>query len=126
VDLVLHKPSAGQQHIKSVSKSGIEIGEAVFSCPLLLTAHELITAADTASLSEILSTHLDIITQWSPDVLLLGTGACSEFPTAAILWPLVKQDIGVEVMSTRAACHTFNLLLSDDRGVAAILMPIEV
>ena len=124
MDLILHKPNTGQQHIKSVSKSGICIGETVFNCPLLINPDELITAADNISLTELLTKHLEIVSQWSPDVFLLGTGTRSEFPSAALLWPLLRQDIGVEVMNTRAACHTFNLLRSDDRAVAAILMPI--
>ena len=34
-----------------------------------------------------------------------------------------QRGIGVEQMNTQAACRTFNVLLSDNRKVAAALLP---
>jgi uncharacterized protein len=56
------------------------------------------------------------------DVLVLGTGAALRFPAAACLQPLVQARIGIEVMDTQAACRTYNVLLSEDRRVAAAIL----
>ena len=56
------------------------------------------------------------------DVLVLGTGAALRFPAPACLQTLVEARIGVEVMDTPAACRTYNVLLAEDRRVAAAVL----
>lgn len=57
-----------------------------------------------------------------PEVLLLGSGRAFRFPAPALLAPLHAARIGVEVMDTRAACRTYNILLAEGRGVVAALI----
>ncbi|HSQ80406.1 MAG TPA: Mth938-like domain-containing protein [Casimicrobiaceae bacterium] len=56
-----------------------------------------------------------------PEIVLLGTGARQRFPHPRLLAPLIEARIGVEVMDTRAACRTFNILVAEGRRVAAAL-----
>jgi len=61
----------------------------------------------------------------SLDILLLGTGETFRFvPTA--LREGVRQQLGltVDFMDTGAACRTFNMLLAENRRVAAALLPL--
>jgi uncharacterized protein len=39
-----------------------------------------------------------------------------------VLAPLYQAGIGVEVMDTRAACRTYNILLAEGRRVVAALI----
>jgi uncharacterized protein len=55
------------------------------------------------------------------DVLLLGTGGHQHFPTPAQMRPLLEARRGIEVMSTAAACRTYNVVLAEGRIVAAAL-----
>jgi uncharacterized protein len=55
------------------------------------------------------------------EVLLLGTGARLRFPPPALTRAIHTAGIGFEVMDTGAACRTYNVLLSEDRRVAAAL-----
>ncbi|MEM7195363.1 MAG: MTH938/NDUFAF3 family protein [Pseudomonadota bacterium] len=57
------------------------------------------------------------------EVVLLGTGNRLRFPDPSIRVLLAQLGTGLEVMDTSAACRTFNLLVSDDRRVAAALLP---
>jgi uncharacterized protein len=57
-----------------------------------------------------------------PDVLLIGTGAKQVFPDPAVVAALHVARIGFEIMDTGAACRTYNVLLGEDRRVAAALM----
>ena len=57
------------------------------------------------------------------EIVLIGTGASQRFPKPATLRPLVEAGIGFEIMSTPAACRTFNILVAEDRKVAAALIP---
>lgn len=56
------------------------------------------------------------------EIVLLGTGARQRFPNPALLAPLMQAGIGFEVMDTRAACRTYNILMSEGRHVAAALL----
>ncbi len=57
------------------------------------------------------------------EIVLIGTGQQQRFPEPAALRPLVEAGIGFEIMSTPAACRTYNILVAEDRIVAAALIP---
>ena len=59
---------------------------------------------------------------YEPEMVLIGTGASQRFPHPRLLGSLTSARIGVEVMDTRAACRTFNILVAEDRRVAAALI----
>ena len=56
------------------------------------------------------------------EILLLGTGARQRFPHPALTEPLARSGIGLEVMDVRAACRTYNILVAEERKVAAALL----
>ncbi len=58
------------------------------------------------------------------DFVLLGTGAEHVLPPAPLLESLAAAGIAVDVMSTRAACRTYNVLLAEQRTVAAALIAV--
>jgi len=66
--------------------------------------------------------HLEALLALPCDVLLLGTGRKQRFPPAALLRPLIEAGRSVEIMDTQAACRTYNILLAEDRAVAAALI----
>lgn len=60
-----------------------------------------------------------------PGFLILGTGASQIFPSRDIRRAFVERGIGLEPMDTGAACRTYNVLLAEDRPVAAALIALE-
>lgn len=58
------------------------------------------------------------------DVLLVGTGAEIAHIPPDLRESLEAAGIGVEIMSSPAACRTYNVLLSEGRRVAAALLPV--
>lgn len=58
------------------------------------------------------------------DVLLVGTGAEISHAAPAFRAALEEAGIGVEVMSSPAACRTYNVLLGEGRRIAACLLPV--
>ncbi|MCE7997929.1 MAG: hypothetical protein HEP70_03615 [Rhodobiaceae bacterium] len=59
------------------------------------------------------------------DLLLIGTGATLEFPTADVRAYLANIPLHFEVMDTGAACRTYNVLLGEQRRVAAALIAVD-
>ena len=72
---------------------------------------DALTAADFARLL-----------QTTPEIVLLGTGATQRFPRPALTAPLHDAHVGLEVMDTRAACRTYNILVAEGRPVTAALI----
>ena len=60
----------------------------------------------------------------SIDFLLLGTGDHQRFPSAVIREAFAAAGVGLEVMGTGAACRTYNVLLAEQRAVAAALIAV--
>jgi len=56
------------------------------------------------------------------EILLIGTGWTHGFVHPRTYGALLGARIGVEVMETRAACRTYNILLAEGRKVAAALI----
>jgi uncharacterized protein len=58
----------------------------------------------------------------APEILLIGTGPKQRFPHPRLTRRLADKRIGVEAMDLRAACRTYNILMSEERRVAAALL----
>ena len=58
------------------------------------------------------------------DVVLVGQGAEIAPLPRPIREAFEAAGIGVEVMSTPSACRTYNVLLAEDRRVAALLLTV--
>ena len=56
------------------------------------------------------------------EIVLLGTGARQRFPHPRLTAPLAAAGIGLEVMDVKAACRTYNILVAEERKVAAALL----
>jgi uncharacterized protein len=58
------------------------------------------------------------------DLLLLGCGVRMAPPPAALRLALRHAGIALEAMDTGAACRTFNVLMAEERRVAAALIAV--
>jgi uncharacterized protein len=56
------------------------------------------------------------------DLVLLGTGDAHRWPSEEVREAFRQAGIGLDVMSTGAAARTWNVLIAEDRPVAAALI----
>ena len=68
------------------------------------------------------SPELATFLQMQPEILLIGCGAQKKHIPPSQLARLSSQNMGIESMDTAAACRTYNVLASENRKVAAILL----
>ena len=111
--------------IKAYSTGSIQVNETVYTEPLIVMPESLVTDWGAAPVKELSAGHFDALNEYAPEILLLGTGAVQTFPPARLMADLSRRGMGLEVMDTAAACRTFNVLMSEDRRVAAALLMIE-
>jgi uncharacterized protein len=65
--------------------------------------------------------HLEPALALQPEIVLLGTGAALEWPDADLMALCAARAVGLEIMTTAAACRTFNVLVHEQRRVVAAL-----
>ena len=117
------QPPGGQNHIQSVTDQEIKIGGEILQDSLVVTAESLIKNWGVNKPEDINQVHFKPILELEPEVVLIGTGKNQVFLPPELLMTFYRRGIGVEMMTTQAACRTFNVLLSDNRKVAAALLP---
>ena len=115
----------GRQVIQSFRPGQFAVSGTAFDGPILVTPEQTIPWTDAAAgplTTESfapLQPHLEVC-----EVLLIGMG-----PRFAMLDPAIRQclknwGVVADAMSTDAACRTYNVLLAEDRKVAAALLPV--
>ena len=76
-----------------------------------------------ASLAEVSIASLAPIFAAGAEILLLGCGRRMRPVPAALRTALRANGVVIDAMDTGAACRTYNVLLAEDRRVAAALLP---
>lgn len=117
----LTQETGSGNRIRSYQQHQVRINDETYDQSVIVTAEQLVTDWAPQSLAELEEQHLQAILDLDPEVIILGTGAQQQFPERIILQHILKTGIGVEVMSTDAACRTYNVLMAEDRRVAAAL-----
>lgn len=60
-----------------------------------------------------------------PEILLIGCGVRAAFISPPLRQALRDAGITIDAMDTGAACRTYNVLLAEERRVAAALIAVE-
>ncbi len=89
---------------------------------LLVLPDLLVEDWPVSRFEDLAETHFAALLEWTPAIVLLGTGRNQRFPRPRLHRVLLEARVGLEVMDTPAACRTFNILAAEDRKVAAALL----
>ncbi|HMB39057.1 MAG TPA: MTH938/NDUFAF3 family protein [Wenzhouxiangellaceae bacterium] len=111
-----------QYFIHSLDPDAIQIVEDRYSRSLILSPIEGVREWAVESVDALEASHFAPILEWSPDVVLLASGRTQRFPSREIQFEMLRNNIGLEVMTLEAAARTFNVLASEDRRVVAALI----
>ena len=110
-----------QPPIDGYGPGGFRVAGDWHAGPLLLTANGRKTFAapiTLETLAPVLAPDADL------DLVVIGQGEeIAPIPRDA-RQALEAAGIGIEIMATPSACRTYNVLLTEDRRVAAILVPV--
>jgi uncharacterized protein len=107
--------------IHRISDDAITIGAETYRRTVAVTPDVVFGEWDETPLAELTADDLDPLLESEPDILVLGTGTEIRFAPRTVTFALARRGIGLEVMDTRAAARTFNVLLGEGRDVAALL-----
>jgi len=115
-----------QFFIRSISEEGIRVHKDLFKSPFIISGQRIVPDWDVSSIDDIDEKALQVIFDLQPEVILLGTGRTQLFLPPTTQVHFFRQGIGFEVMTTDAACRTFNVLATEGRHVVAALLPLTL
>jgi uncharacterized protein len=110
----------GLQMIERYAASGFRVSGIIHSGPILVFPERTVAWAPAEVSEAGLS---PVIAEGGVELLLLGLGRRMRPVPAGLRMVLRQAGIAIEAMDTGAACRTFNVLLVEDRRVAAALLP---
>jgi uncharacterized protein len=108
--------------IEGYSAGWISISGRRYTRSLILTPSDIIEPWGPTKATDLTRQHLTAIKHLAPRIALIGTGDEPAFLDPALYAGLLERGIGVEVMTTGAACRTYNILVSEGRDVVAGLI----
>jgi len=118
--------SAGPRIIDAYGNGGFRIGGEAFQGSVLVLPDGAVTSwsADIATLSAD-SFEAVLAVSPHPEILLLGCGRRAAFVPPPVRQRLREAGIVVDAMGTGAACRTYNVLIAEERRVAAALIAVD-
>ena len=114
--------TSGINVIRSYAGGELRVNDNAYRGAVILSASTLIEMTNVQNLDDLLAVDVARILALEPELVLLGTGARQVFPAPAFGARFMRAGIGFEVMDTSAACRTFNVLVGEQRRVAAMLL----
>ncbi|HUC72044.1 MAG TPA: Mth938-like domain-containing protein [Stellaceae bacterium] len=114
---------AGRQVIERYGPSGFRVTGVIWRGSVLVFPDLTLPWAAVAPAAVTAESLLPVVEHGGVQIVLLGLG--SRMPTISreLRGALRQAGISLEPMDTGAACRTYNLLVAEDRRVAAALIP---
>jgi uncharacterized protein len=126
VEIIPLLPSQDRQILQAYGKDGFRVSDtqwagAVIVFPTRTVSWNVRTVADLT-----LEAFAPVGEASDPPVelLLIGTGSRMALLPSKLQAALRGTGFGIDVMETGAACRTYNVLIGEERRVAAALLPL--
>lgn len=88
----------------------------------MIVLPERILPWEVAGFDALEEVDFQVFLEMNLEILLLGTGPKQRFPHPRLTQALAAKRVGVEAMDLHAACRTYNILMAEERRVAAALL----
>ena len=111
--------------VRQVEPGVIRIGDDSIAENVVLFRDEIQRGISISSAAALQEQDLHDLLSRQPELVIFGTGWKPQRPPRELVFAMARRGIGFETMDTPAACRTFNILLSEGRDVAAILIICE-
>ncbi|MFO1415014.1 MAG: Mth938-like domain-containing protein [Burkholderiales bacterium] len=118
----LHLQAPAANIVTGSGPGWVRIGQVEYRSNLVLLPDAIVKGWAPQGLAALQEADFAALLQYRPEMVLLGTGERQHFVHPRLLQALAAARVGVETMDTRAACRTFNILVAEDRRVAAALV----
>lgn len=88
----------------------------------VVVSPQAVSTWNVSSIEALTAADFGFIGALQPEIVILGTGAAQRFPRPELARALSATGVGIEVMDSRAACRTYNILATEGRKVVAAVL----
>lgn len=121
--LMAQDPGDGEFTVRAYETGRLRINDEWHQVPVLISPQTLDTQSLPTDLGDLSPEHIRTICQSGAEIIVIGTGATQRFLGTELIKSALQFGRALDVMDTRAACHTFVVLASEGRKVIAVLYP---
>jgi uncharacterized protein len=108
--------------IRSYAPGQLRLAARVLTRSCIITARELIEDWPPTSVEQLTLDQLEPLFSLRPELVILGIDGEVRLPPAPLRAQFAARRIGLETMSLGAAARTFNVLVQEERNVAAAML----
>lgn len=108
--------------VRHVERGSIRVGQKQLSEHVVLHRESVTTGWMADEVEKLKEADFTALLEDVPEIIILGTGWTARMPPRELIFAMARRGVGFEFMDTPAACRTFNILVSEDRDVAAVLL----
>jgi uncharacterized protein len=112
----------GQNTFTAYGQDYVSVNAVRYTCNLIVQPDQLIQDWTSANFETLSTADFELLASLDNEIILLGTGEQLHFPHPELTRPLIQARKGLEVMTTQAACRTYNILISEGRKATAALL----
>ncbi len=112
----------GRNTISGYGAGYVTVSRARYEHSLIVLPDRIIENWNASSDQALGAASIGTLATLGVEIVIIGTGETLRFPPPEALRPLIEASVAFEVMDTRAACRTFNILMAEGRSVAAALL----
>jgi uncharacterized protein len=127
VEIAALRPSQDRQILQSYGKGAFRVSDTAWHGAIIVFPTRTIawSVKGIADLSLEAFGPVGEATDPPIELLLIGTGARMALLPAKLRADLRSLGFAIEAMDTGSACRTYNVLIGEERRVAAALLPVE-
>jgi uncharacterized protein len=117
----LTREASAQNLIRAWESGRVLVGDRWVAGNLIASADRVITDWAAQSPRTLSVEDLDAALALEPEIILIGTGDTASLPDVELMSALAERGVGLEFMTTPAACRTYNVLVHEQRRVVVAL-----
>jgi uncharacterized protein len=121
------QPSQDRQILQAYGKGGFRVSDTQWTGAIMVFPTRTVNW-NVGSVSDLtLEVFAPVAEASDPpiELLLIGTGQRMALLPSKLQAGLRAMGFGIDIMDTGAACRTYNVLIGEERRVAAALLPVE-
>jgi len=117
----LSRDVSAANFIRAWEPGRVRVGDRWLAGNLIVSTDRIVENWTTIEPAALSVADLAPALELEPVIIVIGTGTEQLLPDVELMAAVGARSVGLEIMSTPAACRTFNVLLQEQRRVVAAL-----
>lgn len=109
--------------VRAHEPGAITVGERVLRSPFVVCGQSILEDWTALAPRDFTTDDAERLLALPAEIVVVGAPLPFGWPRASVRARFGERRVGFEIMETGAACRTYNVLVQEDRKVAAVLYP---